>query len=755
MVAALVVLLGWLWRTTQSLKPEEHAHLDAALRELRSLDRTINQDVVRARYKLIASYDPVLSSYRRVEELEQQIAAPPTFLDHEARRRLAEAVRAYRESVTVKQRLIERAKYRVAELRDLLDYLPGAGAALAAAAAHKGDPYLANQVNHLLQLVLLYNLTSDEHYAPVIGWRLGLLSATAERNESAAIKRRLRTLVTSINRLLQVKPAVDGLLLQIFDQPIVQHEDEVARIYYAGYASADRQAQAYRVALYVLCMGLLALVGYGVRRLQQTARALSVSNERLEERVDDRTRELRAVLDNVEQALFTVDHDGRVARERSAVLDAWFPRATPGSRLWEVFESVDPEGADWLALGWQQLREGVLPPEVALGQLPSALTALATGRRYRVDYRPIGVASHPDKYLVVVSDITTEVERERREAEQQEHLMLFQHVMIDGANFEDAFGEMARLVHQTAKRRHPDRHALLRALHTIKGNAGMYGLVSLATTCHALEAQILDGAALLSDTDIDHLLEVWSALDDKVGVLMGMAPEGRGQDRLDLSRADLGRLEQAIAAGRPPAELLRFLRQVARDPVERRLGRLAEQARQLAQRLGKGEVEVRVEANGVRLDGRRWAPFWGALVHLLRNSLDHGLEPPAERRQTGKNPTGRLTLVTREAGGQVIIEFADDGRGIDWAAVRAKAAARGWAADSEHDLQSALLRGGLSTRAEVTEFSGRGSGLAACADACRALGGSMSISSARGTGTIFRFVVPDDDSLAPPLTSAA
>lgn len=750
-VGVLLALLGVLWQRTQSLNPDDHAHLDAALRELRSLDRTINQDVVRARYKLIDSYDPVLRSYRRVEELEHQIATPPSFLDRPAQRRLAEAVRDYRDSVTVKQRLIERAKYRGAELRELLEYLPGAGTALANAASHSGDSNLAEQVNHLLQLVLLYNLTADEHYAPVIGLRLGLLLATAERSQSPAIKRRLRTMITSINRLLRVKPAVDGLLLQIFDQPIVHHEEEVARIYTAGYASSERQARGYRVVLYWLCMGLLALVAYGVRRLQQTARALAASNEGLEERVDDRTRALRAVLDNVEQALFTVDLHGRVARERSAVFAAWFPHAAADSRLWEVFEPIDPDAAGWLALGWQQLVEGVLPAEVALGQLPSGLTAGATGQRYRVDYRPIGPPARPDGYLVVVSDITSELESERREAEQQEHLMLFQHVMIDGANFEDAFGEMTRLVQQAARRRHPDRHALLRSLHTIKGNASMYGLVSLATVCHELESKLLDGARLLDDADIGRLMEVWSSLSDKVGVLVGMAP----QDRLDLTLGDLEQLQQAIAAGRPAAELLRFLRQIARDPVERRLGRLAEQARQLALRLGKGDVDVRVEANGVRLDGRRWAAFWGAFVHLLRNALDHGLEAPAERRDSGKSAAGRLTLVTREVDDRVVIEFGDDGRGIDWAAVRSRAAVHGWPVETEQDLQAALLRGGLSTRAEVTEFSGRGAGLAACANACRELGGTMSISSVRGAGTTFSFVVPDDDSLRPRVTSAA
>ena len=190
LVVCLVASLVWLWQKTQSLNPEDHSHLDAALRELRSLDRTINQDVLRARYKLINSYDPVLLSYRRVDELEMGIAVPPHFLDAETQQRLADSVRSYRASVTAKQQLIEQVKYRTADLRELLEYLPGAGTALARAASDHGDRYLPEQIDSVLQMVLLYNLTSDEQYAPVIGLRLGLLSAGADRTDSLAIKRR-------------------------------------------------------------------------------------------------------------------------------------------------------------------------------------------------------------------------------------------------------------------------------------------------------------------------------------------------------------------------------------------------------------------------------------------------------------------------------------------------------------------------------------------------------------------------------------
>jgi two-component system NtrC family sensor kinase len=290
----VIALLTWLWKKTQSLNPADHAHTDAALRELRSLDRTINQDVLRVRYQLISSYEPVLRSYRRIQELEDVIAKPRRYLDEPANRKLTAAVDAYRASVTAKQSLIETFKVQTADLKELLAYLPEAGTGVAKAASSSGDEHLAASVNRVLQLTLFYNVTSDEKYAPIIQQEVDALSAEGEAARSFRIKRRLGTLVANIRRLLKVKPAVDGLLGQIFNVPVTEHEDEVANIYYAGYSAAEHFARRCRGVLYGLCVALIVLIAYGIRRLQQTARALAIGNERLEERVVERTRELDA-----------------------------------------------------------------------------------------------------------------------------------------------------------------------------------------------------------------------------------------------------------------------------------------------------------------------------------------------------------------------------------------------------------------------------------------------------------------------------
>jgi len=291
-LALTLTAVTWLYFKTQSVTPTAHAHIDSSLRELRSLDRTINQDVLRARYQLIDSYDPVLRSYRQIEELERKIAETPSYLDDTAKAAYSDAIAKYRQAVTHKQRLIEGFKYRAADLRSLLNVLPGMGAAVAEKATATGEDGLAREVNRTLQHALLYALTSDESHVPLIRGQLGALTRETENAQSGALRRQSMAFIQNVRRLLIVKPLVDQRLFELFDEPVIEHEDRVARTYYEGYRQAEQTASYNRVVLYALCLVMLVALGYALRSLQRTARGLVIANERLEERVAARTQEL-------------------------------------------------------------------------------------------------------------------------------------------------------------------------------------------------------------------------------------------------------------------------------------------------------------------------------------------------------------------------------------------------------------------------------------------------------------------------------
>ena len=170
----------------------------------------------------------------------------------------------------------------------------------------------------------------------------------------------------------------------------------------------------------------------------------------------------------------------------------------------------------------------------------------------------------------------------------------------------------------------------------------------------------------------------------------------------------------------------------------RRLGRYAAA---LANRLGKGDVDIEIKANGVRLAPKAWAGFWSDLVHVVRNAVDHGLETPAERETAGK-ARPKLRLSSALTNRKLVVEIEDSGRGVNWQAVKKAADKLGLPSATEEDLVRAMFVSGLSTSAEVTTISGRGVGLSAVRQQVQDLGGHIGVISKAGQGTCFRFTFP-------------
>ena len=186
------------------------------------------------------------------------------------------------------------------------------------------------------------------------------------------------------------------------------------------------------------------------------------------------------------------------------------------------------------------------------------------------------------------------------------------------------------------------------------------------------------------------------------------------------------------------------LRMVPLSGIEAKLARTVRQA---AAASGKA-AELAFEGGRTGLDKTVLDAMADPLLHLLRNAVDHGLEPPDVRLALGKPAAGTITLSAGHEGNQVVLTIADDGRGIDFEAVRATAVRRGVVAPAAaagltpDDLARVLFEPGFSTRTEVSELSGRGVGLDVVKSKVESLKGTVTLGSVPGRGTTFTVRLP-------------
>jgi two-component system chemotaxis sensor kinase CheA len=479
-------------------------------------------------------------------------------------------------------------------------------------------------------------------------------------------------------------------------------------------------------------LGVFALVGG-----RQHDRATDLSRD-LERRVEARTAELssalgriRLLLDSTADALIAVTPDGRVEGAPSRAALGWFGPPADRASAW-LFGSTDAAVVFDLLL--PEIVEDVMPFELLADQLPQRIER--NGSAWALTYRRIDAADGALlALLLVVRDVTAEEAARRADAERAEQQVVIASALADTATFGRTLQELRALVGRVASGSSPLERA--RTLHTLKGSAAVAGFASVARAVHDVEDELALG-------------RTWSErLEERVGVAWARAEgwlrpfahlfEG---GKLDVRDTDLRRLEDQLASGDSSPRVRELVAAWRRPRLEPMLRRLAEHAERVALRLGRSvEPVIRCDAD-VRVADEQLEVLWGALVHVVRNAVDHGLEAPEDRVGSGKPPTGSLRIEAWESRTHTWITVRDDGRGIDWERVREKGKKAGLRVSTDEDLRRALFADGFTTRDEVTELSGRGVGLSAVRSACDASGVTLELASDRGVGTVWSFGVP-------------
>jgi two-component system, chemotaxis family, sensor kinase CheA len=415
-----------------------------------------------------------------------------------------------------------------------------------------------------------------------------------------------------------------------------------------------------------------------------------------------------------------------------------------------VFESVFTSG--------KSLRE-----KVYLSLLPAEFSLY--GKTVSVAYKIIQHGGQK-KMMLILTDVTEKRKLEARMTEERNNVKMVAKALTKQSDVHLALEEFyrfapgeAQAMVQAGTEPKAALAEIFRLVHTYKGDFAQLGLYNTAANLHALEDKLAALAARPQGPDREELAGVVAAWDaralvrDDVHILTDILGKTffEKDERLQISLERLSAIEAQVGVlpdGPERQGILLALRRLRLCPLKGLLAEYRDYLQALAGRLGKSVEPLAVSGDDVFVEKEAIQRFVKSLVHVFRNMIDHGLETPEERLETGKCEQGRIACAIKQSGNMVSLSVADDGRGIDTVKVLRVAVAKGFLPPdqgrnlSPEAIYGLLFMDSFSTKEEVSALSGRGVGLSAVKAEVERLGGDIQVSSNPGQGSKFSFLLP-------------
>jgi two-component system chemotaxis sensor kinase CheA len=245
---------------------------------------------------------------------------------------------------------------------------------------------------------------------------------------------------------------------------------------------------------------------------------------------------------------------------------------------------------------------------------------------------------------------------------------------------------------------------------------------------------------------LDHVMNIVGELiieKTQLEALARAVPQGASTQQMRMTSHELGKIARNL--DRKLNELQKSVIEIRMVPVGQIYSKLSRIVRKIARELHK-EIELVLRGEDTELDKMMVEELTDPLMHIIRNALDHGIEPADERRKAGKSTVGRVTLNAYQQGNSVVLDVTDDGRGVDPERIRRVAVQRGLVGEKDI-IDSAravelMFTPGFSTASEVSEISGRGVGLDVVKKNIQDLKGTIDVISHPGEGATFRISLP-------------
>lgn len=419
----------------------------------------------------------------------------------------------------------------------------------------------------------------------------------------------------------------------------------------------------------------------------------------------------------------------------------------------DLFREAINDALDQEDEALQECIISLLPSEVELNSLV-----------LKIEYRVLD----NKRVMLIISNITTQKELEHRIKEEQEALKMIVEIVSDSEIFFDlkreyeAFMKNSSKLVDTALDANTNLNNIYREVHTFKGTFSQLYMQNMVNFLHNLESR-LSHLIYNNITSNKEIIDIIADHDFKKPFVREMRriEEILGSEFLEdanyikIDSNYLGELQDKILSFLtstdqkvvPYRDIFSKILHLTRVRLVSQLRPYATMSEQLATRLDKSIYPLIIEGDETLYVSQDLKPFLKSLVHIFRNSIDHGIEEAQTRLEAGKDEIGRISCKFEKLGSSLIIEIADDGAGIDKQKVITKALQNGIVFEedlsnlSDNDIFALIFRDHLSTKDVTSDISGRGVGLSATRAELDAIGGKMQVKSTLGVGSTFTFIL--------------
>jgi len=477
---------------------------------------------------------------------------------------------------------------------------------------------------------------------------------------------------------------------------------------------------------------------------------------KLKETLEDTNKKVKTLLDNAGEGFLYFDNNMIVGSEYSKEVFNIFKQDVSNKDLTELLydDISDREFLKSTLIGI--LNDTPLRQEILISLLQKEF--VINGKFIEVQYKVID-----DKtFMMILKDITHERELAQKVKDEQQILKMVVEVVTTLEQFIEIKNSYINLILFINDYKSLDKMAeLKREIHTFKGLFAQKEMLNIVKELHQFETHIINTT---KNNELDPVIknitfnDMKEWLDKDIDILKDILGEDifSKANHISIDKNRLGKLQAKIESFIKEKKIVGDGVDIVLKDIEElkynNVGTLFRPYEKLVEQLS---VRLEKDVNPLVLEGKEiylnniYKSFINSLVHIFRNSLDHGIEMPERRLELNKDITGTIKCIVTQDENNTTIKISDDGSGIDTDKVKQKALQKGIISEdeaqkmSEDDLIQLIFRDDFSTSENVTDLSGRGVGLSSVLNELNKLGGELKVQNKRFIGTKFTFILPN------------